>query len=137
MTSLSPDDLAQAQGRAFFMIQGMRLRWGLKTQSVLRITSEDEADLPPSLIVPADFLPLEEDAVGRWTLIVQTRSGQRALSVSRFLELVPAEQVNLQPLPPLCEPVAQRDPQAGVRITHVALAAASDHLLFLLIDPAA
>lgn len=136
MTDLSPDDLAQ--GRAFFMIQGMRLRWGLKTQSVLRITSEDEADLPPSLTVPAEFLPFEEeDAVGRWTLILETRSGQRALSVSRFLELVPAEQVNLQPLPALCEPAAPCDPVAGVRITHVALAATSDHLLFLLLDPTA
>jgi hypothetical protein len=121
---------------AFFMIQGSHLRWGLSTARVQRITREGEAELPPHLLLPDAFLLPDEGSVGQWTLIVAARSGPRSLLVSRFLELVPAEQVSLQPLPALCRAAVDAPVPSG-RITHVALAATSDDLLFLLFDPCA
>ena len=119
------------------MIQGNHLRWGLSTQRVRRISREGEPDLPPKLALPAEFMPFDDGSVRRWTLIIDTRDGLGALTVSRFLELVPIEQVNLQPLPAPCRATGDGLALAPVRITHVALAETSDDLLFLLLDPMA
>lgn len=122
-------------GGAFFMIQGIHLRWGLPTQRILRIASEGEPELPPSLPLPSEFLPFDDSSLGRWTLILDTRDGPRAVLVSRFLELVPADQVNLQPLPALCQLECTSEPSNTARVTHIALAQTGDDVLFLLVDP--
>ncbi len=126
---------AASQEAAFFMIQGQELRWGIATAHITRIAAEDEANPPPPLLLPTAFLPFDDGLVGRWMLIIGTPLGERSLLVSRFVELVPTEQLNLQPLPPLCRPAATAEAQASAEITHVAIAATSDYPLFLVLSP--
>lgn len=133
MSSLSPQDLAQADRQAYFMVQGSGLRWGISALRIRRIAAAADDEAPSSLSLPREFLPFEDGAVGCWTLVIETRHGLRSLSVSRFLELVPTEQINLQPLPALC--CGPREAGALARISHVALAKNSDELLFLIVDP--
>lgn len=133
MSSQPTRDPASIDRQAFFMIQGSGLRWGISAQRILRIAAEGDAEAPTFLSLPTDFLPFEEDSVGRWTLVITTREGLRSLSVSRFLDMVPAEQINLQPLPSLCCGPTTNDARA--RISHVALAKNGDELLFLVVDP--
>lgn len=120
---------------AFFMIQGQELRWGIATAHITRVADEHEANPPPPLSLPSAFLPFDDGVVGRWMLLIHTSEGERSLLVSRFVELVPTEQLNLQPLPALCRPRPSDDPSASTDISHVAIAATSDYPLFLVLTP--
>lgn len=120
---------------AFFMIQGQEMRWGIATAHITRITDEHEENAPPPLTLPEAFRPFDDGVLGRWMLLINTPHGQRSLLVSRFVELVPTEQLNLQPLPSLCRPPRGSDESACTDITHVAIAATSDYPLFLVLSP--
>ena len=127
----------EQEGAAFFMIQGQELRWGIATSYIARILPEDSAAPPPPLPLAGSFSPFDDGLMGRWMLIIATPSGERSLLVSRLVELVPIDQLNVQPLPPLCRPSPQvsDDGKAWTEITHVALASTTDYPLFFVVTP--
>lgn len=127
----------EPEGAAFFMIQGQELRWGIATSYIARILPEDSATPPPPLPLAGSFSPFDDGLMGRWMLIINTPAGERSLLVSRLVELVPMDQLNVQPLPPLCRPSPQvsDDGKAWTEITHVALASTTDYPLFFVVTP--